>query len=90
MSKRVNPHRRLLAAQAQLLADARLEQSRVNGVDMAKLQQGRVRSPLAPTVQLTAYRTPKPASDDIPARKGKIVNGLFKANRGQRARFSPK
>ena len=59
MSKRPNPHRRLLAKQARVLLDVRLAQSAANGEDMAKLQQGRVRSPLNPRVQLTAYSTPR-------------------------------
>lgn len=89
MSKRLNPHRRLLAAQAKVIRDARLFQSELNGADMAKLQQGRVRSPLNPTVQLTSYRTPRPVSEGQ-ARKGKIINGVFKANYGQKGRFAAK
>lgn len=89
MSKRLNPHRRLLAAQARVLADARLEQSRANGVDMAKLQQGRVRSPLT-----TIYRghvPPHPAVWEGSGTPGKIVRGQLKRTiPGQRERFASK
>lgn len=61
MGKRLNPHRRLLAKQAALLNEHKQVQSVVQGADMAKLQQGRVRSPLAPRVQLTTYAAPRPA-----------------------------
>jgi hypothetical protein len=60
MGKRTNPHRRLLAKQAQALAAERLVQSATNGAEMAKLQQGRVRSPLDREVQLTTYAVPRP------------------------------
>lgn len=59
MSKRLNPHRRLLARQAAALEAARVEQSSVHGEEMSKLQQGLVRSALAPRVQLTAYSVPR-------------------------------
>lgn len=47
MSKRLNPHRRLLAAQAKLIREQKQVQSAVQGADMAKLQQGVVRSHMA-------------------------------------------
>jgi len=48
MGNRLNPHRRLLKAQARVMIDVRLKQSAANGVEDAKLQQGRVRSSLDP------------------------------------------
>ena len=62
MAKRLNPHRRLLAKQAEALKAARLEQSQAHALEMAKLQQGAVRSTLAPRVQLTGYAIPRDAA----------------------------
>lgn len=88
MGKRLNPHRRLLAKQAQALAAERLVQSVVNGEDMAKLQQGRVRSPLNPRVQLTQYAVPRSNWEGKGVR-GKIVRGQLKRTiPGQKGRFS--
>lgn len=47
MAKRLNPHRRLLAAQARALMGVRMEQSAAHGAEMAKLQQGHVRSAIS-------------------------------------------
>jgi hypothetical protein len=77
MSKRVNPHRRLLAAQARVLADARLEQSRVNGVDDAKLQQGIVRSHLRPNQTTMTFRAPHWSDADNPGRKTRKLKPRF-------------
>jgi hypothetical protein len=89
MSKRLNPHRRLLAAQAKALAAERSVQSAVNGADMAKLQQGRVRSPLT-----TIYRghvSPRPAIWEGSGKPGKVVRGQLKlVLPGTKLRFAPK
>lgn len=88
MGKRLNPHRRLLAKQAQALAAERLRQSEINGADSAKLQQGRVRSPLNPRVQLTSYAVPCNPWEGQGVR-GKIVRGQLKRIvPGQKGRFS--
>lgn len=44
---RLNPHRRLLKAQAAALAAVRMEHSAAHGVEMSMLQQGVVRSHMA-------------------------------------------
>ena len=89
MSKRLNPHRRLLAAQARVLVDARLAQSAAQGADMAKLQQGRVRSPL--TTIYRGHRHPAPAVWEGRGTPGKIVRGQLKRTiPGQKERFAPK
>lgn len=89
MSKRLNPHRRLLAAQARVLADARLQQSAASGAEMAKLQQGRVRCAL-----VTIYRGHVPPHNAIwegSGTPGKVINGQLKrVVPGQRQRFAPK
>lgn len=89
MSKRLNPHRRLLGKQAALIRDAKLAQSATQGADMAKLQQGAVRSPLNPRVQLTAYASERPISWEGRGKQGKVVAGKFKFKRpGTKARFA--
>ena len=70
MSKRLNPHRRLLAAQARALNEQRLVQSAVEGADMAKLQQGRVRSHMSRGNPTSAtFREPNWTDPDNPGRK---------------------
>lgn len=70
MGKRLNPHRRLLAKQAQALAGARLEQSALHGAEMAKLQQGRVRSHMGRgNVTSATFMQPNWTDADNPGRK---------------------
>lgn len=66
---RLNPHRRLLARQAAILTDQRKVQSAVNGVDMAKLQQGAVRSHMGRGNPSSAtYREPNWTDPDNPGK----------------------
>lgn len=92
MSKRPNPHRRLLAQQARALADARLEQSRLAGADMAKLQQGAVRSHMGRGNATSAtYREPNWTSEDAKPKRGKVVRGtLVRVNPHKAERFGVK
>lgn len=80
MGKRLNPHRRLLAAQARALNEQKQMQSAVNGADMAKLQQGVVRSHMARGNPTSAtFRAPNWTSEDKrgkPARKPKPRFGV--------------
>jgi len=92
MSKRLNPHRRLLARQAALLRAVRLEQSTVNGVDDAKLQQGPVRSPLN-TMFNVGFHAPKsvvPSPENMSSRSegvtGKVQRGKVKYVRPEAAK----
>jgi hypothetical protein len=92
MVKRLNPHRRLLAKQAAQLRAVRLEQSAVNGADDAKLQQGRVRSPLN-TKFSVGYHAPKsvvPSAENMSSRTegltGKVQRGKFKWRRPEPAK----
>ena len=88
MAKRVNPHRRLLAAQA---AARQLAQAYGNADDAGKLQQGVVRSPLNPVIQLTGYRVGKPAAWEGRGVAGKIVRGQLKRTiPGTKSRFAAK
>lgn len=88
MAKRVNPHRRLLAEQMTL---RRVVQSDGNAADRGKLQEGRVRSPLNPVIQLTGYSVGRPAVWENMGVAGKIVRGQLKRTRpGTKSRFAPK
>ena len=88
MAKRLNPHRRLLAKQAALWRDL---QQYGNASDAGKLQEGRVRSSLAPAIQLTGYATPRPAIWEGRGKPGKVVRGQLKVTRpGTKARFGSK
>lgn len=88
MPKRLNPHRRLLAAQAAL---RNVVQVYGNADDAGKLQEGRVRSPLNPVIQLTGYAVPKPAIWEGRGTPGKIVRGqLQRVRPGTKARFAKK
>jgi hypothetical protein len=88
MAKRVNPHRRLLAAQAAL---RNAVQAYGNADDAGKLQQGRVRSPLTPVIQLTGYATPRPVPWEGRGKRGKVVRGKFQpVHPGTKSRFDPK
>lgn len=70
MSKRLNPHRRLLAKQEQALTGARMAQSVAQGADMAKLQQGAVRSHMGRGNSTGAtFREPNWTDADNPGRK---------------------
>lgn len=88
MAKRLNPHRRLLARQHALRQALACEG---NAADAGKLQEGRVRSPLHPKVQLTAYANPRPVPWEGRGKPGKVIRGQFKPVRpGTKSRFSPK
>lgn len=49
--------------------------------DSHKLQQGNVRSPLNPRVQLTAYASPQDGLWEGSGKRGKVVNGKFVATK---------
>lgn len=86
---RLNPHRRRLAAQAKLLRDVKQEFGPSHD-DSSKLQQGVVKSSLAPRVHLTAYATPRDNWEGLDKR-GKVVAGKFKPTiPGQKSRFASK
>lgn len=88
MSKRLNPHRRLLAKQAALRRDL---QQYGNASDVGKLQEGRVRSALSPVIQLTGYAVPRPATCEGRGKTGKIVRGQLKIVKpGTKNRFGSK
>lgn len=88
MSKRLNPHRRLLAKQAAIRREV---QQHANAMDAGKLQEGRVRSSLSPAIQLTGYQTPRPAFWEGRGKAGKVVRGQLKPKRpGTKSRFGPK
>ncbi len=81
MSKRLSRYRRLAKLAAESTRAGRQEKSRVNGADDAKLQQGRVRSPLN-TMFSIGYHAPKsgvPNPESMSARSegvlGKVVDG---------------
>lgn len=80
MSKRLNPHRRLLQAQARALNSARTVQSETHGVEMAKLQQGLVRSGLHGNMSSMTFREPNWSK----------VDNLGKPKRATRKRFALK
>lgn len=86
MSKRMNPHRRLLAKQEALRRNL---QQLGNADDMGKLQEGRVRSALNPVIHLTGYSVGRPAVWEGRGTPGKIVRGqLQRVRPGSKARFS--
>lgn len=58
MSKRLNPHRRLLQAQSKLLREVMAEFGPAHD-DSHKLQRGVVRSGLAVKTQLSHYSAPR-------------------------------
>lgn len=88
MSKRLNPHRRLLAKQAALRRDLA---EYGNASDVGKLQQGRVRSALDPVIHLSGYSVPRPAIWEGRGKTGKIVRGQLKVVRpGTKNRFGSK
>jgi len=88
MGKRVNPQRRLLAYQ---MALRRSLVEYGNAEDAGKLQEGRVRSHTNGfAVKVAIGREPNWTPTDAAPRCGKIVKGEFKANYGQKARFSQK
>ena len=88
MSKRLNPHRRLLAKQNALRASLQVYG---NADDAGKLQEGRVRSSLSPVIQLTGYATPRPATWEGRVKLGKVVRGQLKVQRpGTKNRFGSK
>jgi hypothetical protein len=88
MSKRLNPHRRLLAKQAALRRDLA---EYGNASDVGKLQQGRVRSALSPVIHLSGYATPRPAYWEGRGKPGKVVRGQLKVQRpGTKNRFGSK
>lgn len=88
MAKRVNPHRRLLAAQAAL---RNVVQAYGNSDDAGKLQEGRVRCALSPVIHLSGYKHPRPAAWEGRGMHGKIVRGQLKRTRpGTKSRFAPK
>jgi len=77
MAKRMNPHRRLLAAQAKLRQTlAPLG----NAEDAGKLQQGRVRSPVN-TIFSVGYSAPNPVPWEGRGKLGSVARGKFKAKR---------
>lgn len=77
MSKRLNPHRRLLQAQARALNGARVEQSAAHGVEMAKLQQGNVRSGLSANSTSMTYREPHWTEADNPGKARRLTRKRF-------------
>jgi hypothetical protein len=68
MGKRLNPQRRLRQAQAKALAAVRLEQSAANAAEMAKLQQGPVRSGMRGNPTTMTFRGPKWSDIDVPGK----------------------
>lgn len=88
MSKRLNPHRRLLAKQSALRVSL---QQYGNASDAGKLQEGRVRSALSPVIQLTGYAHPRPAAWEGRGKTGKVVRGQLKfVKPGTKKLWSPK
>lgn len=74
VSKRLNPHRRLLQRQQRLFREA-MQAFGPSHDDSHKLQQGAVRSALSPRVQLTAYATPRDGLWEGSGKQGKVVRG---------------
>ena len=88
MSKRMNPQRRLLAYQMALRRSLVVYG---NSEDAGKLQEGPVRSHTNGFAAKVAIgREPNWTPEDAQPRCGKIVKGEFKANYGQKGRFSTK
>lgn len=88
MGKRLNPHRRLLAAQARALMGQRLTQSAINGADMAKLQQGNVS---AHTESIFMLQVTTRGNWEGRGTSGKVVKGQLKRMRpGTKRRFTAK
>lgn len=86
MAKRVNPHRRLLAAQMALRRDL---VSAGNAEDAGKLQEGAVRSPL--TTIYRGHTPPRPAIWEGSGVSGKVIRGALKRTiPGTKSRFAPK
>lgn len=78
MSKRRNPHRRLLAAQAALIREQKQVQSAVQGADMAKLQQGAVRSHTGRgNMTSKTFREPNWTNVENPGRKPRKSHPRF-------------
>lgn len=88
MSKRLNPHRRLLAKQAALRRDLA---EYGNASDAGKLQEGRVRSALNPVIHLSGYAVPRPVPWEGRGKHGKVVRGQLQPKRpGTKRLWSPK
>lgn len=83
MAKRLNPKRR----RAMIQHKARHELA-LTFDDSTLLQQGVVRSSLAPRVRLVGYHAPKSVMG--PAKIGKIVDGKFKLAPGRARSPNPK
>lgn len=87
MPKRLNPHRRLLAAQMALRRDL----VKHSNPDAGKLQEGNVRSPLNPVIHLSGYAVPRPAAWEGRGSPGSVIKGRFKPKRpGTKSRFASK
>jgi hypothetical protein len=95
MAKRLSRFRRLAKLAADSTRAARREKSLANGADDAKLQQGRVRSPLNTQFSI-GYHAPKsvvPSPENMSVRSegltGKVQRGQFKFKRPEPSRAPP-